>query len=227
MRRFISVLSVFFGVMLALPMISYAGEWKQDEAGWRYQNDNGTYQIGWFQDIDGNWYYFDETSTYMLFDTITPDGYKVSTDGKWLQGDDEKIDFKGFDNKVELQVTSYDSPYGPEALGYTVPTVVYYNNEYVNIYGGNLQVTDVAVSKDGLAYLEFNVDKSEMYELLISCRYFLEDGTYIDIDENMVESIDKPNEKLSYQLLKRIRGVRRDSQKVNPVSVEIYINEKQ
>lgn len=227
MRKLLSILCMCLGIVLVLPMISYAGEWQQDATGWRYQNDNGAYQTGWYQDVDGNWYYFDKNSTYMLSDTTTPDGYKVSIDGKWVEGDEKKIDYKGYDNKAELQVTSYDSPYGPESLGYTVPVVVYYNSEYNNIYGGNIRISDVAVSKDGLAYIEFNVDKNEMYELSINCRYFLEDGTYIDTNESMVESIDKQNDKQSHQLLERIRGLRRDSKRVKPVSVEIYVDEKQ
>lgn len=39
------------GVSAILSMTSFAGEWKQDNTGWWYQNDDGTYPVSsWFQD---------------------------------------------------------------------------------------------------------------------------------------------------------------------------------
>lgn len=34
--------------------------------------------------ISGAWYYFAQDGI-MLVDCVTPDGYKVGTDGKWIQ----------------------------------------------------------------------------------------------------------------------------------------------
>lgn len=65
---------------------AFAGEWKHDNAGWWYQNDDGSCQQNkWFQDTDGKYYYFN-TSGYMLTDTTTPDGYQVGADGAWISG---------------------------------------------------------------------------------------------------------------------------------------------
>lgn len=65
---------------------AFAGEWKRDNVGWWYQNDDGSYQQNrWLQDTDGKYYYFNE-SGYMLSDTTTPDGYQVGTDGAWING---------------------------------------------------------------------------------------------------------------------------------------------
>ncbi|WP_270471656.1 hypothetical protein [Hungatella hathewayi] len=62
-----------------------AGEWKQDQAGWWYQNDDGNYQTNqWFQDFDGTWYYLNE-SGYMLTNGTAPDGRQVGADGKWIE----------------------------------------------------------------------------------------------------------------------------------------------
>lgn len=224
MRRILGFCYAVTMIMLLLPTSAYAGQWQQDTNGWRYQDDDGAYQIGWFQDVDGKWYFFDEQSTYMLTDTVTPDGYKVSGNGEWVEGNENnRVKYNEFDNKTELEVSSYDSPFGAEALGFTLPVTVYYNNEYNNVYGGNIKITETSVSKDGIAYVLFNVDKKEMYKLLIKCHYYLEDGTCIEKDESMIMSIDNPEENFSHPLLERIRGLRRDSKRVTPVSAEIYI----
>lgn len=95
----ISCLTLGFFMIPTCP--SYAGSWKEDQNGWRYQKDDLTYQVGdWFQDnngvwyhfdengymqtnwvqINGNWYYFTDTGA-MLTDTTTPDGYQVDSTG--------------------------------------------------------------------------------------------------------------------------------------------------
>ena len=53
-------------VLLAVSSFpSYAGQWKQDTAGWKYENDDQTFlQNQWFRDYDGKWYYF-ESDGYM------------------------------------------------------------------------------------------------------------------------------------------------------------------
>jgi len=66
-------------------MTAYGGTWRQDASGWWYQNDDGTWPAnGWFTDIDGKSYYFNE-SGYMLSNTTTPDGKKVGADGALIQ----------------------------------------------------------------------------------------------------------------------------------------------
>lgn len=37
---------------------AFAGEWKQNNTGWWYQNDDGTNPAASWQQINGNWYYF-------------------------------------------------------------------------------------------------------------------------------------------------------------------------
>lgn len=60
---------------------AYGGEWKQDQTGWYYQNDDGSFQAdGWFTDSNGKSYYFNSQG-YMLSNTATPDGQRVGADG--------------------------------------------------------------------------------------------------------------------------------------------------
>ena len=42
-----------------------AGKWVQNENGWQYQNNDGSYATNTWQNIDGYWYVFDENS-YMV-----------------------------------------------------------------------------------------------------------------------------------------------------------------
>lgn len=66
-------------------MASYGGQWMHDANGWVYQNDDGSFQTnGWFTDVDGKMYYFNE-SGYMLSNTTTPDGQRVGPDGVFMQ----------------------------------------------------------------------------------------------------------------------------------------------
>ena len=68
-----------------------AGTWKQDDIGWWYCEDNGTYPVNTWKWIDGNsdgieeCYYFDQ-SGYLLTSAFTPDGYQVNEDGAWTIG---------------------------------------------------------------------------------------------------------------------------------------------
>lgn len=58
--------------------------WQQDSTGWWYQNADGSYPKSTWQLIDGEYYYFNERG-YMLSNTTTPDGYKVNSNGAWIQ----------------------------------------------------------------------------------------------------------------------------------------------
>ena len=76
-------------VMLAAALLSavcsftaFAGEWKQDDAGWKYDNGDLTFiRDGWSW-IDGKCYFFTPEG-YCLMNTVTPDGYTVDADGAW------------------------------------------------------------------------------------------------------------------------------------------------
>lgn len=66
---------------------AFAGEWKSDNNGWWYQNEDGSYAKNSWKEINGNWYYFNEGG-YMLSDTTTPDGYTVDKSGAWIKSEE-------------------------------------------------------------------------------------------------------------------------------------------
>lgn len=75
-------------VSFGLSFTSYAGEWKQNENGYWWQNDDGSYPSNGWQWIDGNndgkeeCYYFNENG-YLLSNTTTPDNCQVDENGAW------------------------------------------------------------------------------------------------------------------------------------------------
>jgi len=144
-------------------IVSYAGQWTQDENGLRYQNDDGTYKTGWHQDADGRWYYLSDDTAYMLTSTITPDGYSVGVNGVWGEGGDSGVSNNAsYDNKVDLVVTAYENITGINQMGYSVPVTVYYNNSYLMEHDVSINVIGVEVTKDGVPYINFTINSDTM-----------------------------------------------------------------
>lgn len=87
-KSFIKVLTTTALLSMLASSTVFAGEWKSDNNGWWYQNDDGSYPTNTWQWIDGNGdgisesYYFNENG-YMLANTVTPDNYTVNADGAW------------------------------------------------------------------------------------------------------------------------------------------------
>lgn len=76
------VFALILATMMAssMSMTALAGSWEQDVMGWWYLEDDGSFASDGWKEIDGKQYYFDSQG-HMLQDTITPDGYKVGSDG--------------------------------------------------------------------------------------------------------------------------------------------------
>lgn len=207
--------------IIMLSLVSYAGEWKNDENGYWYQNDDGSYKIGWYQDVDEKWYYFDNQTGYMLTDTSTPDGYIVNEDGEWEDEMKEGIYFNEnkYKNKAEFKVTSYPAyPYTQrKEFDNPLPVTVYYNNEYDC---DNIKVTilSVGLNKDGILYAEYEMSTdSYVYEIKVTTRYKLADGTYTTLEDSKTSVYMNGNSKDSYELVPDAEGIK-------PVSAEIYID---
>lgn len=88
MNRKIWVLAMTGALALGNAVTSYAG-WKQDDTGYWWQNEDGSYLTNGWHWLDGNGdgisecYYFDGNG-YMAANTTTPDGYTVDGSGAWI-----------------------------------------------------------------------------------------------------------------------------------------------
>lgn len=83
-RRFL--IAALSGVLAVTPITAYAEEigWVQDERGWKYQLEDGSWRTdGWVGDDDGTCYYLDSEG-YMLTNGYTPDGAWIGADGVWI-----------------------------------------------------------------------------------------------------------------------------------------------
>lgn len=80
--------AVLFTMMCSImmePVTAFAGTWIQDDAGWWYEEQDGTWASGEWKWIDSKCYYFDENGyCYMNPDEPTPDGYHVDANGAWI-----------------------------------------------------------------------------------------------------------------------------------------------
>ena len=125
-KRVTTVLATTAVLSVGFAVSAYAGTWQQNETGWWYQKDDGSYPANESMKIDGKRYSFDENGymrtncwrrlnstqkwyyyggdgaaltdtwidgTYyvgadgaMLVDCLTPDGYRVDSRGRWIEG---------------------------------------------------------------------------------------------------------------------------------------------
>ncbi len=86
-KKRIRIFTTALFMSVSMNQITFAGQWKSDNNGWWYQNDDGSYPTNTWQWIDGNGdgisesYYFNENG-YMLANS-TKDGYTLNADGAW------------------------------------------------------------------------------------------------------------------------------------------------
>lgn len=86
------VIALSMATVMAIGSVTtaFAGEWKKDNIGWWWQNDDGSYAKSEWKWLDGNkdgvseCYCFN-ASGYMFANTTTPDGYTVNADGQWTE----------------------------------------------------------------------------------------------------------------------------------------------
>ena len=219
MKRWI--LAFVIMMIAAFPMTSYAGQWQEDTTGWRYQDDDGTYKKGWYQDIDSKWYYFDAQTSYMLSNTTMPDGYTVAEDGKWVEGGGNALvlNEKTYDNKVELNITAYDdSPAGINQLGYSVPVIIFYDTNYIYADNRKASVNKLEVSKDGALYVNYTMKAEGYLDCLdVITEYTYEDGSQTNYKEQLLGFVE--DESGSCPLLINIGRIKK-----KPVSIVVHID---
>lgn len=106
------VLLMSVAIALCGTIVSFAGEWKQDNVGWWYQNDDGGYVKNDWLTLDGEKYHLDSNG-YMqtglvevnginyyfygdgrlTYNWNTPEGYRVDADGRVLDDNMPGISF--------------------------------------------------------------------------------------------------------------------------------------
>lgn len=156
-----------FALVAGLSVISattaFAGQWKQDETGWWWQEDNGSYPTNSWKEINGKWYYFDGVG-YMLENTTTPDGYKVGADGAWIVEESSTSDIEEILSVVDEKAL----PYGTFYLGTTGNLIPFsesygkysfYNRNFDKVYTlpssiNGYAVTDVQRHIDGVSVVK-------------------------------------------------------------------------
>ena len=219
MRRII--LSILFSLLFC--QIAFAGEWKTDETGTRYIQDDGTYATGWKQDVDGKWYYLDDSTGYMLLSSRTPDGFTADASGAWTEEEVMTVNLDGYDNFVELNVETPKN----QLIVYSGPLKVHYNNRYKNSLEGYINVLNVMLSKDGIPYLQINTEDIGKYitvKMAQSCKFTLSDGTTVDINTTIEGAEDWTKENYSFSILGGYE-MYEIFRKNTVTSVEVWINE--
>ena len=54
MKKKLLVIAATAGIMtLAIGMTTFAGQWKQDAVGWWWQEDNGSYPVNKWEEVNG------------------------------------------------------------------------------------------------------------------------------------------------------------------------------
>lgn len=94
-----------------------AGQWEQDERGWRYVRSDGSSVSGAWEKVQGDWYYFADDG-YMRANTwIMTDGkvYRVGEDGRMLTGPG-KIQVDGIEYELNGDGSRVDPPKTEEDL---------------------------------------------------------------------------------------------------------------
>ncbi len=92
----IPALTVCFTLSVAIT--AYAGQWKQEEGQWYYEQDGANLCSGW-EKIDGKWYYFKDTGVMAADETV--EGYYVGADGAWQEDRLSRYENEG-DSAVDI-----------------------------------------------------------------------------------------------------------------------------
>lgn len=211
MKKLFFALTLFTLTIIST-LCAHAGSWQKDHVGWWYRFDNGSYLNNtWFQD-GGLWYYFNDhgymvtncwidnyylgESGYMLTGTITPDGYRVGTDGAWIPSagrivnidygyyyvDTDQLElFSIQDNNMNVNGTFHTYDYESHIIGdylgfnvaeYSVNNSTRYFEKETFHTAGYTTLSDLMLKyNSGLVnYIAFHVEDGIVKELLIQTK---------------------------------------------------------
>lgn len=159
--KMVKAMIVTAALVFALAITSYAdgggGAWLRDSNGWWFLNANRSYTTDNWQQINGNWYYFDSYGYLvtgwkqsphdgkwyylnptgepdqlgrMLTNTTTPEGYWVGADGAWVPS-----------GSTQGSATANNSQNGAIDLGYGItlyPGKGYTRNGEIRLVSGKI-----------------------------------------------------------------------------------------
>lgn len=136
--RLIPFIALFIMCLTTFPAI--AGEWKQDQIGKWYQNDDGSYPMSQWMEMDGRWYWFNQ-SGYLGTGWIS-DGknvYYTDENGVWVES-------QNIVNKMEFRHEEFqkDIPYIIEKLCMVPDKILnsYFQNSTIVFQMGSGTTTD-------------------------------------------------------------------------------------
>ena len=169
--------------------------WKQDAAGWWYQNADGSYPANAWKQVNGKWYYFEANGyiaankwingTYyvgsdgaMLTNTTTPDGYQVGADGAWIQGAQSQVVNDG----VHIYRASQDNA----DAGFWVDDEGFSSYMPETRNGIYCDVIDKRVSTLRFSSKIGNIDPQNHYILIYGAKYNSDLGTWVAYGNNGV-----------------------------------------
>lgn len=218
MRRLLLVVMILF----LFPGISFAG-WENDELGMRYKMDDGTYKTGWHQDVDGKWYYLDDSAGYVLKNTTTPDGYTVNESGVWIDGESGMKKTSQYDHNVSYDVTAYKAYSSKELKKFetVIPVTVHYNDKYEYISWSDkklkVEIESLEISNEGVLYVTYYSNEENYYhEIHVTTRYAFENGTYKDVESEFGTWGGKIESE-------PVMNYHKKKGDLNPISAEVYI----
>lgn len=122
------VLGISLSIVMSFTSFA-AGQWQQDNSGWWYQNEDGSYPASILKQINGTWYYFDNTG-YMKTGWIQfSDGwYEFREDGSSTNPTSETTGY--LVGSPAQGWIHYNSTPSSLADGINAGNVIYYNNLY-------------------------------------------------------------------------------------------------
>lgn len=135
-----------------MSITALAGEWKQDNTGYWYQNDNGSYPVNQWQEIDGKQYYFGGDG-YRLSNAITPDGKLVDGNGALIV----------YNNSSYQSILDY---YTVKIKVATPGLINEYKAEAANNTGGLMELAEISNNKVSKLAEISNEGVGEMAELM-------------------------------------------------------------
>lgn len=188
----LALCAIALSAVLPAGLKAYAGEWRQDETGFWYQEDDGSYPINSWKWIDGNGdgiaecYFFDR-SGYLAVNTTTPDGYTVDENGAWVL--DGVVQTRSAEEAASLPETAGGS--GPSRV--TAPAEGQDQTESQTSVTGSLNIGGLVVSygppltqvvkEDDYSYSLYSADGLQQVGIMVSEPMDAEEQAQMDFYE--------------------------------------------